>query len=91
MFRLWVSAETLIDLLKERTMKTYTVSVKEEVTGWRVALRGYRKSKDEVMKIAWEFSQRATLCDVVVDCGGKHVVTYRDGRMKELNGKGVKL
>jgi hypothetical protein len=72
-------------------MKAYTVSAQERDGDERVTLKRAKVSKDEAMQAAWNFSQHATLCDVVLTCGSKHVVTYRKGRITALNGKGVKL
>lgn len=67
---------------------TYTISA--QATGGefeRVPLRRVKETKDNVMQAAWLFSQQATLCDVVVTCGLKHVATYRDGELTCYNGK----
>jgi len=69
-------------------MKTYTLSAQNrggEIA--RVPLRRAKETKDNAMLAAFNFSERATLCDVVLTCGRKHVVTYRNGRITALDGK----
>jgi hypothetical protein len=67
---------------------TYTISSQER-TGelHRVALKRAKTTKDDAMKAAWKFSLDTLICDVVVTRGSKHVATYRDGKITELNGK----
>lgn len=67
---------------------TYTISAQAMGGEFeRVPLRRVKETKDNVMQAAWLFSQRATLCDVVVTRGSKHVATYRDGKLTNYNGK----
>ena len=67
---------------------TYTISVQARDGEFqRVALKRRKTTKDEAMKAAWEFSKTVTLCDVVVTCGSKHVVTYKEGFLTVWNGK----
>ena len=67
---------------------TYTISVQAMGGEFeRVPLQRYKITKDDALNAAWLFSQRATLCDVVVTCGLKHVATYRDGELTHYNGK----
>ena len=67
---------------------TYTISAQAMGGEFeRVPLRSVKETKDNVMQAAWLFSQQATLCDVIVTCGKKHVVTYRDGQLTHHNGK----
>lgn len=67
---------------------TYTISAQARGGEFeRVPLRRAKATKDDAMKAAWFFSQQATLCDVVVTCGSKHVATYRDGNLIDYNGK----
>ena len=65
----------------------YTISAKERGVQNLIPLRRYSITKVEAMNAAWLFSQRATLCDVVVTRGSKHVVTYRNGNLTHYNGK----
>ena len=67
-------------------MSRYTISVMDE-NGYSIPLKRAKDTRDNFMQAAWNFSQHATLCDVVVTCGSKHVVTYRDGKTTRLNGK----
>lgn len=71
-------------------MKTYTISAKERNARNTIPLRRAKDTKDNAMKAACEFSLRATLCDVFLTQGWKHVVTYRDGNITHLNGKEYK-
>lgn len=67
---------------------TYTISAQAMGGEFeRVPLRRAKATKDDAMKAAWLFSQQATLCDVVVTRGSKHVATYRDGKLTNYNGK----
>lgn len=69
-------------------MKTYILSAQErggEIA--RVPLRRAKETKVNAILAAVKFSERATLCDVVLTCGSKHVATYRNGRITALNGK----
>ena len=67
---------------------TYTISVQaREGEFQRVTLRRTKAAKDDACKSAWLFSQQATLCDVVVARGSKHVATYRGGVLTVWNGK----
>ena len=67
---------------------TYTISAQAMGGEFeRVPLRRAKETKDNAMYAGWHFSQRATLCDVVVTCGSKHVATYRDGKLTCYNGK----
>lgn len=67
---------------------TYTISVKaRDGEPLRVPLKRTKAAKDDACKSAWLFSQQATLCDVVVTQGSKHVATYRNGNMTHYNGK----
>jgi hypothetical protein len=65
---------------------TYTISVQDE-NGYSIPLKRSKETKDKVLFAAWKFSQNATLCDVVVKHGSKHVATYRRGVVKVWNGK----
>ena len=69
-------------------MKTYTLYAQKRGADqdW-VPLKRWRDAKDNAMEAAWQFSQKADLCDAVLTQGSKHVVTYRDGRITHLNGK----
>ena len=70
---------------------TYTISAKER-NGFHVTpLRRAKTTKDEALLAAYRFSQQATLCDVVVTCGSKHLATYRGGELTHYNGKEQKL
>jgi hypothetical protein len=70
---------------------TYTISSQERTGEFhRVPLRRGEDSKDNAMEAARYFSTRATLCDVVVTQGAKHIATYRDGKITVLNGKEYK-
>ena len=66
---------------------TYTISVKERCGSNVIPLTRGKVAIDVACKSAWLFSQQATLCDVVVTCGKKHVATYRDGNITHYNGK----
>lgn len=67
---------------------TYTISAQAMGGEFeRVPLRRVKETKDNVMQAAWLFSQQATLCDVVVTRGSKHVATYRNGNITYYNGK----
>jgi hypothetical protein len=68
-------------------MKTYTISATVPDGLFRVPLNRAKETKDNAMQAARNFSNHATLCDVVLTCGSKHVVTYRNGRITKLNGK----
>ena len=68
-------------------MKTYTISAKERDGCQVIPLRRWLGTKDQAMRAAWEFSNTAPLCDVVLTQGSKHVITYRDGDITHLNGK----
>lgn len=68
-------------------MKTYTIFAKEIGLQNMIPLGRARMLKDDAMKAAWRFSFDATLCDVVLRCGSKHVATYRKGKMIEYLGK----
>jgi hypothetical protein len=50
-------------------------------------MKRFRSTKDDAMMYAYAFSQKAVLCDVVLARGSRHIVTYRDGEIAELNGK----
>ena len=50
-------------------------------------MKRFRSTKDDAMMYAYAFSQKAALCDAVLTRGSKHIVTYRDGQITELNGK----
>jgi len=70
---------------------TYTISAQERSGELhRVPLKRAKTTKDDAMKAAWKFSLDTLVCDVVVTCGSKHVVTYRDGKITALNGKECK-
>lgn len=68
-------------------MKTYTISAKERNGSHVIPLRRAKETKDNAILAGHHFSQRATLCDVVLTQGSKHVATYRDGNITHLNGK----
>ena len=71
---------------------TYTISAQARDGEFqRVALRRAKETKDNAMQAAWHLSTRATLCDVVVTRGSKHVATYREGNLTHYNGKEQKL
>lgn len=66
----------------------YTISSQER-TGelHRIPLRRGKDTKENAMWAAWHLSTRASLCDVVLTQGSKHLATYRDGNITALNGK----
>ena len=69
-------------------MKTYTISTQERGGECaRIPLRRAKEKRYDAMQAAWLFSQRATLCDVVLTQGSKHVATYRNGKITHLNGE----
>jgi len=77
--------------VKGERMKTYTISTQERGGECaRVPLRRAKGTKDQAMRAAWEFSNTAPLCDVVLTQGSKHVITYRDGDITHSNGKEYK-
>lgn len=69
---------------------TYTISVQDD-NGYSIPLKRAESTKHEAALAAYTFSQQATLCDVVVTCGSKHVATYRNGVATVWNGKEQKL
>ena len=72
-------------------MKTYTISTQERGGECaRVPLRRAKGAKKNCMFAAWQFSNTAPLCDVVLTQGSKHVATYRDGDITHSNGKEYK-
>ena len=69
-------------------VNTYTISVQHRIEYRAVVpMKRFRSTKDAAMMHAYAFSQKAALCDVVITRGSKHIVTYRDGQITELNGK----
>lgn len=68
----------------------YTISAQDE-NGYRIPLKRSKETKEQVLFAAWKFSQNATLCDVVVKQGSKHLATYRRGVVTVWNGKEQKL
>ena len=73
--------------LERNEMKTYTISAKERNARNTIPLRRAKETRDNVLLAVHNFSRRATLCDVVITQGSKHVVTYRDGNVTHLNGE----
>ena len=72
-------------------MKTYTISAQERKGSNVIPLKRFKTTEDNAMFAAWQFSNTAGLCDVVVALGSKHVATYRDGKITHLNGKEHKV
>ena len=69
-------------------VNTYTISVQHRIEHRAVVpMKRFRSTKDDAMMYAYAFSQKAVLCDVVLARGSRHIVTYRDGEIAELNGK----
>jgi len=68
-------------------MKTYTISAKDRKGGHVIPLRRAKADKEDARLSARMLSERATLCDVVLTQGSKHVATYRDGEITHLTGK----
>ena len=71
-------------------MKTYTISAKERNGCYVIPLRRAKETRDNAILAGHHFSRRATLCDVVLTQGSKHVITYRDGDITHSNGKEYK-
>ena len=69
-------------------MKTYTISAQERKGSNVIPLKRVKTTEDNAMFSAWQFSKKADLCDAVLTQGSKHVVTYRNGVITHLNGKG---
>jgi len=69
-------------------VNTYTISVQHQIEHRAVVpMKRFRSTKDDAMMYAYAFSQKTALCDAVLTRGSKHVATYRDGEITELNGK----
>lgn len=69
-------------------MRNYTIWAQERGGEFaRVPLKRAKETKDNAMMAGHHFSLHATLCDVVITQGSKHVATYRDGKITQLNGK----
>lgn len=67
---------------------TFTISVQERDGELkRVPLKRLKTTKDDAMRLAWDFSQYWILSDVVVTRGSKHVATYRGAKLTHYNGK----
>ena len=71
-------------------MKIYTIHAQSRDDGECVPLKREAGTKDHAMRGAWVFSASATLCDIVLTQGSKHVVTYSNGVITHLNGKEAK-
>lgn len=72
-------------------MKTYTISAKERNGGHVIPLRRAKETRDNAILAGHHFSLQATLCDVVLTQGSKHVATYRNGKITHLDGKEHKV
>lgn len=66
---------------------TYTISAQDRKGSHAVPLAQRNVARFAACKAAWLFSQQATLCDVVVTRGKKHIATYRQGYLTHYEGK----